>query len=195
MIKNLLMATLLLVVFSACESKKTLSYASNFPNSIEIVADELDKDMSMNKDEAIVFTSLVDLNDFKESSNFGRLFSESLMTQLSRRGFNVLEYRGNEVVTKSKKGEFKLNRAEIQDVKDKNVFVLVGTYSKIDDNVIVNVRVVNKETNILEAAASVFIPHNIGKKSTIIKDKEKFVVEIVPSSCSDADYCWKDINE
>lgn len=194
MIKNLLMAMIVLVAFSACESKKTLNYAENFPDSVVIVADELDKDMSVNRGETIVFTSLVDLNDFKESSNFGRLFSESLMTQLSRRGFNVLEYRGNEVVSKIKKGEFKLNRAKIQEVDDKNVLVLVGTYSKMDDSVIVNVRVVNKETNVLASAASVYIPLNIAKKSTIVKEKEKFMVEIVPSSCSESDYCWKDIN-
>lgn len=195
MIKNILLTISLIVGFSACESKKMLPLASTFPDSIEVIADELQKDIKFYTNETIVFTSLVDLNDLKESSNFGRLFSESLMTQLSRRGYKVMEYRGDEIVTKSKKGEFKLNRARIQSIKNKDILVLVGTYSEIDENMIVNVRIVNKETNILVAAASAYIPSNEAKETTIIEDRDKFIVQLVPSSCSEDEYCWKDLDE
>ena len=178
---------MLTVGFSACSIKKTLPYTTTVPDSIKRIAIELQKDMGGSKNDAIVFTSLVDLNDFKESSNFGRLFSESLMTELSRRGFKVIEYRGDAVVTKIKKGEFKLNRARIQDIEDKNTLVLVGTYSKINDYIIVNVRIVEKDTGVLVAAASTYSP--------VHKAKNKFSIQLVPSSCGNSDYCWKDLNE
>lgn len=195
MIKNILLTISLIVGFTACESKKMLPLALTFPDSVEIVADELQKDMSIHNNKIIVFTSLVDLNDLKESSNFGRLFSESLMTQLSRHGYKVMEYRGDEVVTKSKRGEFKLNRARVQPIVDEDILVLVGTYSEIDENMIVNVRIIDKDTNILVAAASAYIPSNEAKEATILRNKEKFSVQIVPSSCAVGEYCWKDLHE
>ena len=183
------------MALSACSSKKMMPKALTFPDSVKVVADELQKDLGVRKNETIIFTSLVNLNDFKESSNFGRLFSESLMTQLSRYGYSVMEYRGDSIVTKSTKGEFKLNRARIKPISNSNIAILVGTYSKIDKNMIVNVRIVDKKTNILVAAASVYIPSNEVQKPIIIKKKEKFTIHIVQSTCSDTDYCWKDSDE
>ena len=119
MIKKIIIALSVVLAFSACETK-TLNYAKTFPKSVEIVADELTHGMGITGDK-IVFTSLVDLNDFKESSNFGRLFSESLMTQMALRNYNVIEYRGDAVVSKINKGEFRLNRARIQKLDDKNI--------------------------------------------------------------------------
>ena len=199
MIKKILLTITLILAFSACESKKMMPKALTFPDSVKVVADELQKDLSIHKNETIIFTSLVDLNDFKESSNFGRLFSESLMTQLSRHGYRVMEYRGDSVVTKSKKGEFKLNRARIEPIENSDILVLVGTYSKIDENMIVNVRIVDKETNILVAAASAYIPScgiiSSCEETIIIKEKEKFSIQLVQSNCSNNDYCWKDLDE
>ena len=194
MIKIVLIITLIMA-FSACSSKKMMPKALTFPDSVKVVADELQKDLGVRKNETIIFTSLVNLNDFQESSNFGRLFSESLMTQLSRYGYSVMEYRGDSVVTKSKKGEFKLNRARIKPITNSNILIVVGTYSKIDKNMIVNVRIVDRETNILVAAASVYIPSSEVQKPIIIKKKEKFTMHIVQSTCSDTDYCWKDLDE
>ena len=194
MILKTLITILVLMAFSACETKK-LNYAVTFPNSVEIIADELSKEMGSYEREKIVFTSLVDLNNFKESSNFGRLFSESLMTQMKIRGYNVIEYRGDKIVSKNEKGEFKLNRARVQPLQGANILVLVGTYSKMDDNVIVNVRIVEKKTNELASAASVYIPLKNSKRPRIIKKKEKFKVQLVPATCAKNDYCWKDLND
>jgi len=194
MIKKILISIVIIASFTACQNKK-LNYAATFPDSIVIVADELSKEMHGYKNYKIVFTSLVDLNDFKESSNFGRLFSESLMTQMAQRGYSVIEYRGNEIVSKNTKGEFKLNRARIQPIADENTLVLVGTYSKMDDSVIVNVRVVEKKNSTLVSAASAYLPIKTSKKAVIIKDTKKYKVQLVPSTCAENDYCWKEGND
>jgi TolB-like protein len=184
----------LLFLLTGCQ-RKSLNYASTFPNSIEVVAKELTRGMTKYKNNKIVFTSLVDLNNFEESSNFGRLFSESLMTQMSSKGYSVIEYRGDDIVSKSQKGEFRLNRARLQTLKDKDIFILVGTYSKMDDNVIVNVRIIDKETNTLVAATSVYIPLKDTQETKILKKNEVYRVQLIPARCSEADYCWRDLNE
>lgn len=197
MIKNIIIALAFATLFSACQTKNLnaqLNYAKTFPTGVKIIANELTQEMGK-KQERIVVTSLVDLNDFKESSNFGRLFCESLMTQMALRGYNVVEYRGNAIVTKVKKGEFKLNRAKVQELKSEDVFVLVGTYSKMDEKVIVNVRIINRETNILVAASSVYFPLRGSSSEKIIKRKVNHRVQLVPADCSKDDYCWKDLHE
>jgi len=194
MIKKILISIVIIASFVACQNKK-LNYATTFPDSVEMVADELSKEMNGYENYKIVFTSLVDLNDFKESSNFGRLFSESLMTQMSQRGYSVIEYRGNEIVSKTNKGEFKLNRAKIQPIADENILVLVGTYSKMDDSVIVNVRVVEKSNSTLVSAASVYLPIKTSKKPIILKNKQTYRVQLVPSTCAKNEYCWKEGND
>lgn len=195
MIKKTLLAILLLVVFSACESKKAPEHPITFDDAVTKVAKTLAHHMSITVDKTIVFTSLVDLNNLKESSNFGRVFSESLMTQLSQRGFDVMEYRGNEIVTKTRKGEFKLNRAKVQTIADEDILILVGTYSQLENETIVNVRIINKETNILESAAGISIPLNKTLESHIISNNNDYVAQIIPSECARDEYCWKDSND
>lgn len=192
--KKVLLLLFISLTFVGC-SKKKLNYAKTFPSAVEIVADQLSKEMRGYGDYKIVFTSLVDLNNFKESSNFGRLFSESLMTQLKIRGNQVIEYRGDGIVTKTQKGEFKLNRGRTQTLEKEKILVLVGTYSKMDDSVIVNVRIVERESNKLASAASVYIPLKSSKQPKLIKTKDSFRIQLVPSECSKNEYCWREIDE
>ncbi|MBU1657626.1 hypothetical protein KKG72_01060 [bacterium] len=192
--RNILILVIGLFLLTGCQSK-SLHYAPTFPSGVKIVADELSKGMLDYRNHKLVLTSLVDLNNFKESSNFGRLFSESLMTQMTLRGNHVIEFRGDDIVTKTQHGEFKLNRARIQSIEDKDILILVGTYSKMDDSVIVNVRIIEKNSNILVSAASAYIPFTETQKPKIIKEKDKFMVQLVPSRCSKSEYCWKDLDE
>lgn len=186
-----------MVLLNACQTKNLdakINYARTFPNGVQIIANELAHEMGISK-ENIVITSIVDLNNFKESSNFGRLFSESLMTQMALRGYSVVEYRGNSIVTKVKKGEFKLNRARVQELASDHIFVLVGTYSQMDNSIIVNVRIINRETNVLAAAASVYFPIKKLNKEKSPNDKVNHKIQLVPANCSKDDYCWKDLHE
>ena len=193
--KNLFIAVLILLSIAGCVEKK-LEHADSFPSAVELIADQLYLDRDELKKNKILFTSLVDLNDFKESSKFGRLFSESLMTEMKSKGFDIIEYRGNNLVSKNLKGEFRLNRSQTQNLKDDNYSLLIGTYSKMDDNVIVNIRIIDQEDGILLSAASVYIPlltHNETKKTT--HKIKTFHSHIIKSKCSTGERCWREINE
>ncbi len=194
MIKKILLAAVMSFMFIGCQMK-SLTYVETFPNAVLEISDQLSNDITNYDDSTILFTSLVDLNDLKESSNFGRLFSESLMTEMARKGYSVAEYRGDNIVTRAQKGEFRLNRAKVKTDIGKNVLVMVGTYSKMDENVIVNVRIVDNNSSMLISAASAYIPLLGNESSRVVKKKKNYRLQIVPSDCTKSEYCWRDINE
>jgi len=189
MMQKILLPLLIILSLTSCATT-SINYATTFPTGVEVVANELDRGMYGDMDSQIAFTSLVNLNDFQKSNKFGRLFSESLMTQMELRGFNVIEYRGDALVTKNREGEFHLNRARVSSIKNKNILLLVGTYSQMDDSVIVNIRIVRKDNQELVSAASVYMPV---KGATVIK--KTHVVQLIKSDCATGQYCWKDIYE
>ena len=194
MMQKILLPLLIVLGFTSCATK-SINYATTFPTGVEIVANELDREMDADEDNQIAFTSLVNLNDFKESNKFGRVFSESLMTQMELRGFNVIEYRGDALVTKNREGEFHLNRSRVSSVKDKNALLLVGTYSKMDDSVIVNTRIIRRDNQELVSAASVYMPVMCGARRCSKNVDKVHRVQLIKSDCARGDYCWKDIHE
>ena len=194
MMQKILLPLLIVLGFTSCATK-SINYTTTFPTGVEIIANELDREMHGNIDSQIAFTSLVNLDDFKESNKFGRLFSESLMTQMELRGFNVIEYRGDTLVTKNEKGEFHLNRARVSAIKDENILVLVGTYSEMDDNVVVNVRIIQRNNLELVSAASVYMPERCGPSRCKPVAKKVHHIELIKSDCARGEYCWRDINE
>ena len=89
-------------------------------------------------------TSFVNLNDFKESSDFGRLIGEQLFFELNQRGYPLREYRmSGSIKPKARAGEFALSR-ELGTFSAKSAggVVIVGTYSESNNAVFVNARLV-----------------------------------------------------
>ena len=194
MMQKILLPLLVVFGFTSCATK-SINYVTTFPTGVEVIANELDREMEADIDYQIAFTSLVNLNDLKKSNKFGRVFSESLMTQMEIRGFNVIEYRGDSIVTKNREGEFHLNRARVSSIKDENVLLLVGTYSQMDDSVIVNVRIIQKGNQELVSAASVYMPVKCGPSKCKPVARKTHIVQLIKSDCARGEYCWKDINE
>jgi len=198
-VQKILLALLILVAISGCAKKesvpgkKEIVPAKTFPDAVELTANELSKELYPYTEYKILFTSFVNLNDFSESSNFGRLFAESLISQIKQRGYEVVEYRGTEIVAKSQKGEFRLNRTALEKVKGEKLLIVVGTYAKMDNHVFVNTRVIERKTKKVIAAATVYIP--LKKKKSVKKATKDFIVRLVPSKCEKGQYCWREINE
>jgi len=117
-------------------------------------ASELEKHIPVLKRNIIV-TSIVDVDNFKQSSDFGRLYSDSMITNFKRLGWNVIDYRGKNIIAQTKKGEFYLDRDALkQTPKDSVVFV--GTYGHYERNgLLVNVRLLDKQTNYVLSASNV----------------------------------------
>jgi len=102
----------------------------------------------------ITLTSFVDLRKLNKTSQFGRVLGESLFSELFIRGFNVTDFRGQDAISVNKTGEFFITR-DISKLASEvsNTYILVGTYSKIDQNVIINARIIDNKTGKLVTSA------------------------------------------
>ncbi len=160
--KSIIKFTLLLLVvatiFGGC-SRNRIMRAPDLPSSVTALTEELTVRATDKKEvngQKIILTSIVDVNDFSQTSNFGRLYSDSLMTNLERFGWTVIDYRGVQVLTEVRNGEFYLDRSKLKDFGD-NYLVVVGTYGIYDEQLLVNVRILDPKDNRLVVSSNVLI--------------------------------------
>ena len=105
----------------------------------------------------IGIATFVDLDNLYNSSSFGRFYGEQLMTELSMRGYNVIELRKADVVQiMTNQGEFGLSR-EIEALKGFQDLsaLIVGTYVVSPQRVYVNARLIEPRTARVLSAGSV----------------------------------------
>lgn len=96
----------------------------------------------------LIFTTLVNLDDLRQTSKFGRTMSESLATQLFKHGYGVVELRKvANIMIQAKNGEMVLSRdaARLAHQYEANAIV-AGTYSLTPKTVIVNVKLLDVST-------------------------------------------------
>jgi TolB-like protein len=104
--------------------------------------------------EDIAITTFVDLHKFNQTSHFGRNISESFFDELFTRGFNVSEFRGQDNLSINKSGEYLLTRdSKLLNKIVKNKYILVGTYSKFEDSILISARIINNENGRMVASA------------------------------------------
>lgn len=106
--------------------------------------------------------SFVNLDNFDETSAFGRLIAEQLFHELNQRGYPVREYRmsGN-IRPRAKAGEFALSR-ELGAVSAGagNAVVIAGTYAQANNAVFVNARLVRPGNGRVIRTANLVIESN-----------------------------------
>ena len=143
----LLLASLLLFApgCSTIERGNTVSVVSpDFFGIGEELAVQLvtNRRRSFGRGEKLVFTTLVDLDDLRTTSKFGRTLSEALSTRLFQHGYGVEEIRKiSGVLIKDKQGEIILSRDAKRLAKEHECDVVVaGTYALTPDTVIINVK-------------------------------------------------------
>ncbi len=105
----------------------------------------------------VLVASFVNLNKMYETSSFGRYFGEQVLHELQRAGVDVVDVRmmaGMEI--SQGHGEYVLSRdmAELNYVHHADA-VLAGTYSVAADQIFVNARLLENNSGLLLASASV----------------------------------------
>lgn len=113
-------------------------------------------------DESIALTSLVDLSDHQVTNWLGQTISEQFIHELHIRKLRVIDFKltGNIKVTST--GEFAMTRDWKSLNKDVDVTrILTGTMSRNEEGVILNIRIVNAVSSVVESTSSAFIPHSM----------------------------------
>ncbi|QOP44229.1 hypothetical protein FJR45_09840 [Sulfurimonas sediminis] len=100
----------------------------------------------------IIVTSTVNVNNFKQSSNFGRLFSESMIANFKRLGWNVIDFRGQFPTIAEKKGEFYLSRKDVSKLPINSV-IFVATYGEYKGGLLINMRILDEHNNVITASS------------------------------------------
>lgn len=112
--------------------------------------------------ESIALTSIVDLKNHKETNWLGQTISEQFIHELHIRKLRIVDFKLTGNIQLTQAGEFALTR----DWKklNKNIDVqriLTGTMSRNEEGMIINVRIVNVDSNLVESTSSAFIPHSM----------------------------------
>ena len=131
----------------------------------------------------IAVTTFVDVNNLYDSSTFGRLISEQLMSELAMRGYKVIELRQAEAMQiMHGQGEFLLSRElpalrKFQDVSG----LVVGTYVASPERVYLNARLVHPRNSSIISVGSVEMARtkeisNLLRSSTLPPSLERIPV-------------------
>lgn len=139
--------------------------------TINSLATQMMRNRKMDTTKPILITSFVRLDNFKKTTEFGRIVSESLINEMSNRGFNVIEYRGQMAVSINERGEYFITRNPHK-LKDKvpNTYVVVGTYSRQFGKVMLNARVMDNITGKIISSARSTYQHNKRNDCILFKD-------------------------
>jgi TolB-like protein len=132
----------------------------NLNSLIIFLADQLERNVDLKYiQNPVVITSFPNLDKMKETSNLGRLISESLMHELQIRRWSVIDVRLVKDIIINEEGEFSLSR-DIKKLRDsyKISGVVTGTYSFTNDSVIINARAIDIDTGIVKSSGQVAVP-------------------------------------
>ena len=151
--------------------QKNVTTQYTLEGTINSLATQMMQNKKMNTSKPVLITSFVRLDNFKKTTEFGRIVSESLINEISNRGFNVIEYRGQMAVSINEKGEYFISRNPHK-IKDEvpNTYVVVGTYSRQYGKVMLNARVMDNITGKIISSARATYQHNKRNDCVLFKD-------------------------
>ena len=108
----------------------------------------------LDADKPIIIATVVDIDDLEHSSTLGRYISESVSARFTQSHYKMVEMKfQNAVYMKRSEGELMLTR-QIRDIAHAHQAqaVVVGTYSRANTTVFINLKVVRPESNIVIGA-------------------------------------------
>jgi TolB-like protein len=156
-----LIVAMLAIVMSGCSQARkpqTLSAASpDFFGIGENLARQLiaNGHSTLAKNDKLIFTTLVNLDDLYKTSKFGRALSESLATRMFGHGYGVVDVRKMPgLLIKDKGGELVLSRESGQLAREHAANAIVaGTYSLTPKSIIINIKIIDAGSQDVLSAA------------------------------------------
>lgn len=155
----------------AAEMQKEVTTQDTLESTIASLAAQMLENKKMDTTKPVLITSFVRLDEFKKTTEFGRIVSESLINELSNRGFDITEFRGQMAVSINDEGEYFISRKP-HELKNKipNTYVVVGTYSRQLGKIMLNARVIDNITGKIITSARATYIHGVKDDCIIFKD-------------------------
>lgn len=155
----------------AKDMEENVSTQTTLEHTISSLATQMMQNNKFNTNRPVLITSFVKLHNLKETTEFGRLLSESLINDLSNRNFNIIEFRGQIGVSINKQGEYFLSR-NTNKLKGQieNTFIVVGTYSRQYGKIMINARVIDNGSGRIITSARATYKHGKRNDCVIFSD-------------------------
>ena len=162
---NIFVLMFSMIFFSGCnqntvvipkEQSSTSMIHYTADDAIIAIANQLSANNKLSKVDTGTLTvvSFVDLEQFNKTSRFGMVLAESLFNELFIRGFNVSDIRGQNAININATGEFYITRNVSKlNSEVSNTYIVLGTYTKVDQNVMINARIIDNKTGKLISSA------------------------------------------
>lgn len=128
----------------------------------------------MLSDSPLLVASFVNLDDLKESSTFGKMVSEQILSRFKHLGYTAIEMKlRTETFIKDDSGEFSLSR-ELSEISTKHnaQAVVVGSYAAASDRVYLTVRVISVADSRILASYDYNIPMTRDVFKMLLKGRE-----------------------
>ena len=153
--------------FTPLQHHKTLAnYVEQMAlDLVDTLEYESDTDTNIN----IAVTTLVDLDSLLTKSNqLGNQISETLIHQLQKFGYGVVDFKTTQTIDVNSRGDFAFSR-DIEKLSEEQMasHVLAGTLIYRSDAVVVNTRVINAHTKKIVASSRKLIPIYVLNKEDI----------------------------
>jgi len=155
----------------AKETETIVTNQRTLESTIASLATQLMRNVKMDTTKPVLITSFVRLDQFKETSEFGRVISESLINELSNKNFNIVEFRGQMSVSINEQGEYFISRKP-HELKNQvpSTYVVVGTYSRQVGKIILNARVIDNVTGKIISSARSTYEHGVANDCILFRD-------------------------
>jgi len=155
----------------AADVQKIVTTQDTLEATIASLATQMMQNKKMHTTKPVLITSFVRLDNLKQTSEFGRVLSESLINELSNRGFNVIEFRGQVGISINEQGEYFITR-DVNKLKQnvENTYVVVGTYSRQYKQVMLNARVIDNASGQIISSSRATYAHDLREDCVVFKD-------------------------
>ncbi len=173
--RNLIIATFTALLLVGCSNqqkvtKSTIQDADLIAYS-HTAADKLIASAGdvLSTSQPILITSFANIDDLKSSSTFGRITGEQFGSQLSEKGYPVIEMKvRNSIFIKEQSGEFILSREliKLSTLHDAQA-ILVGTYAVGKQSVYVTSKLIRTADNVVMSSYDYELPMGPNTKSLL----------------------------
>ncbi len=155
----------------ADDMQKNVASQNTLESTISSLSTQITQNKKLDTNKPVLITSFVRLDRLKETSEFGRVIGESLINELSNRGFNIIEFRGQMAVSINEQGEYFISRKP-HEIKNStpSTYVVVGTYSRQAGKVILNARVIDNITGKVISSARSTYNHGLVNDCIMFRD-------------------------
>lgn len=155
----------------ANDMQQNVTNQTTIETTIASLATQIMQNQKIDTNKPVLITSFVRLDQLKETSEFGRVIGESLINELSNRGFTIIEYRGQMAISINDQGEYFISRKP-HELKGSvpSTYVVVGTYSRQAGRVILNARVIDNITGKIISSARSTYKHGLANDCIMFGD-------------------------